>query len=317
LDEEFPEFQKLLDAMEEEVPPITLPILSPLGPVQTAPLPTSLGQKRSVALERADMEDTGASGSGGPPAKQTATDNTGTGTTEDALEQDATEGDELPTHSEAITAFIGSPHIPEPNRLRIDHISVLMGILSHDNGPAQKYAVKLLSMEYDPAIAELIWQAWSTNMSPPAGHLLAVGTLARDLVLATLTKLFPTATQARTGAKALTDALVDLISTHTFVDHTVQDLEEETEMEVLHTSPSFFPTLTGQIALTNNTTTLPAPPFKASSRRRELASWTHPARTRREGGLSPGDGQPNYVVGIERGHTQLTMRHLPLLLPIP
>jgi hypothetical protein len=33
LNEEFPEFQKLLDAMEEEVPPITLPCLSQLGPI--------------------------------------------------------------------------------------------------------------------------------------------------------------------------------------------------------------------------------------------------------------------------------------------
>jgi hypothetical protein len=58
-----------------------------------------------------------------------------------------------------------------------------------------------------------------------------MGTLAKDLVLAALTKPFPAASMARAGAKALTDAIVDIISIRTFVDHTVQDLEEETEME--------------------------------------------------------------------------------------
>ena len=57
-------------------------------------------------------------------------------------------------------------------------------------------------------------------MDPHVGHPLVVGTLAKDLVLAALTKPFPTANQARAGAKALTEAIVDLISTQTFVDHT-------------------------------------------------------------------------------------------------
>ena len=92
-------------------------------------------------------------------------------------------------------------------------------------------------MEYDPAAAELIWQAWAPHISPPAGHPVVMSTLAKDLVLASLTKPFPTATLARAGAKALTDVIVDLISTQTFVDHTVHDLEEETEMEVLNPPP--------------------------------------------------------------------------------
>jgi hypothetical protein len=77
-------------------------------------------------------------------------------------------------------------------------------------------------------------------MSPLAGHPLAVGTLAKDLVLATIIKPFPKAKLARAGAKALTDAIANLIFTQKFVDHTVQDLEEETEMEVPNTPPSFL-----------------------------------------------------------------------------
>ena len=83
-------------------------------------------------------------------------------------------------------------------------------------------------MEYDPVAAKLIWRAWVTHMSPSAGHPLTVGSLAKDLVLAALTKPFPTTSLVRAGAKALADAIGDLISTQTFVDHTVQDLEEET-----------------------------------------------------------------------------------------
>jgi hypothetical protein len=64
-----------------------------------------------------------------------------------------------------------------------------------------------------------------------------VGTLTRDLVQAALTKPFPTAKPARARATALTDAIMDLISTKTFVDHTVQDLEEKAKMEVLTTPP--------------------------------------------------------------------------------
>ena len=84
MDEKFPEFQKLLDVMEEEVPPITLLCLSPLGPIQAAPLPASSGHKGRAALDQTDMEVTGAQVSGGPPAKQTATDTSGTGSLEGA-----------------------------------------------------------------------------------------------------------------------------------------------------------------------------------------------------------------------------------------
>ena len=61
-------------------------------------------------------------------------------------------------------------------------------------------------------------------------------------------------------------------------------------MEVPNTSPSLVPTLTRQIALTNNPNTLMGPSIMASSRRRDLAFSTHPARTRREGELFPSDG---------------------------
>ena len=51
LDEEFLEFQTLLDALEDEVPPITLPCLSPLTPLRPATHPTSVGQKRRAGDE--------------------------------------------------------------------------------------------------------------------------------------------------------------------------------------------------------------------------------------------------------------------------
>jgi hypothetical protein len=99
------------------------------------------------------MEDTGASGSGGPPAKQTATDTTWTGNPEGDPAQDPTEEDEPLTRSEAITTFVASSHLPEPGHLMIDHISVLMAVLLPYDGPVKKHAVKLFSMEYDPVAA--------------------------------------------------------------------------------------------------------------------------------------------------------------------
>ena len=73
LDEEFPEFQKILvDALEDEVPPITLPCLSPLTPLRPATHPASSRQKRRTEGVQADLADTGASGSGAPTGKQTA-----------------------------------------------------------------------------------------------------------------------------------------------------------------------------------------------------------------------------------------------------
>ncbi len=64
LDEEFPEFQTLLDAMEDEVPPITLPCLTPFTPLGPGTHPTSSGQKRRAGSEQADLADTGALCSG-------------------------------------------------------------------------------------------------------------------------------------------------------------------------------------------------------------------------------------------------------------
>ena len=49
----------------------------------------------------------------------------------------------------------------------------------------------------------------------------AVGTLAKDMVMATLIEPFPTAKWAKAGATALTDAITNVITTQTFIDHTV------------------------------------------------------------------------------------------------
>ncbi len=61
LDEEFPDFQKLLDDLEDEVPPITLPCLSPLTPLRPATHPASSRQKRRAEGDQADLAHTGAS----------------------------------------------------------------------------------------------------------------------------------------------------------------------------------------------------------------------------------------------------------------
>jgi hypothetical protein len=65
IDEVFPDYQKLLDNVEVEPTPLTLPRLLTLGPV-----PTSSGQKRAGnGLDPDDTGDTGASGNGTNPTR--------------------------------------------------------------------------------------------------------------------------------------------------------------------------------------------------------------------------------------------------------
>jgi hypothetical protein len=75
--------------------------------------------------------------------------------------------------------------------------------------------------EYDQGAADLIWYAWAPHISPPKEHPLAVGTLAKDLVMATLLKPFPTAKMARARATTLIDAIMYAITTQMFIDRTV------------------------------------------------------------------------------------------------
>jgi len=159
--------------------------------------------------------------------------------------------------------------LPEPNQLRIDQISTLMAFASVDKREVQKQAIKLLSMEYDQTAAYLIWQAWAPHISPPEGHPLAGGTKVNDLVIATLLKPFPTAILAKAAAAALIAALAVVITTQTIIDHMVQDLEEEeTEMEVTHTSPFHPPAPSGPCCLTTIPTTLSALPTGLAPSRR-------------------------------------------------
>ena len=52
-----------------------------------------------------------------------------------------------------------------------------------------------------------------------------------DTIVATLRQAYPTATLACDATKALLDAIVDVILTQTFVDHTADDLANE-DMDV-------------------------------------------------------------------------------------
>ncbi len=169
MDEEFPEFQTLLDAMADEVPPITLPCLPPLPPLGPGTHPASSGQKRRAGGEQAGLPDTGATGSGAHSAKHPVLI-TGASTSQvEAPEMENDDDAEPPTRDEAITAFVASPLLPEPENLVIGHISALMALMSVDNGPTRKQAAKLLSLEYDLPTANLIWEVWAPYIVPPEG----------------------------------------------------------------------------------------------------------------------------------------------------
>ena len=112
LDEEFPELQTLLDAMEEEVPPITLPCITPLVPVQIqVPTPSTSGQKRRADKDTEDLADTGASGSGSHPANSQKAQPEGTNLHGKAPATNQSETEEPYTREEATLAFIGSEYL--------------------------------------------------------------------------------------------------------------------------------------------------------------------------------------------------------------
>jgi hypothetical protein len=102
----------------------------------------------------------GASGSGAPTGKQTALKTDITGIQEEIPEQEMGDDTEHtpPTRAEAVTTFIAEPLLPEPDKLIMGHISALMALAAGDEGSTYKQVVKLLSMEYDPPTANLIWE---------------------------------------------------------------------------------------------------------------------------------------------------------------
>jgi len=81
----------------------------------------------------------------------------------------------------AVTAFIGSPLLPNPAQLRVDNIATLLALAVE--GPAQKAAFKLFSLAYSQQEAEAIWTSWAPHFAPPPDHPLAEGTLLKDTIL--------------------------------------------------------------------------------------------------------------------------------------
>ncbi len=87
------------------------------------------------------MADRGASGSGTHSAKHPVPITGITTSQVEALEMESDGDAEPPTRDEAITPFVASPLLPEPDKLTIGHISALMALASMDEGPTHKHVV--------------------------------------------------------------------------------------------------------------------------------------------------------------------------------
>ncbi len=68
---------------------------------------------------------------------------------------DATETSPEMMRANAVTAFIGSPLLPEPYQLRVDNIATLLSLSVED--PAQKVAFRLFAPAYSRQEAEALW----------------------------------------------------------------------------------------------------------------------------------------------------------------
>jgi hypothetical protein len=150
LEEEFPEYQKLLDNMEVEPTPITLLRLPYFGPA-----PFDSGQNKRAGHNEREMQDTGASGSGKDPTDVT------TGIADESLPPH-TAPTRLGTpilaedisRDDAITTFSGSPLFPEPSQLKVDHISTVLAMAVE--GGTQKAAMKLTAPSHLVQAATMI-----------------------------------------------------------------------------------------------------------------------------------------------------------------
>jgi hypothetical protein len=152
-DEKFPDYQKLLDDMAADPTLITLAGLPSL-----AAAPSTSSQKRSRAIPtngEGEIEDTRASDSGSHQAATTS------GPADPALlpTQGLTDhGDnDIPpdmARANAVTAFVTSHLLPEPNHLRLNHITAVLTLAM--DGPVHKTAIKLLTPAYSQQEAEAI-----------------------------------------------------------------------------------------------------------------------------------------------------------------
>jgi non-ribosomal peptide synthetase component F len=158
IDEDFPEFQTLLDSMEVEATPITMPSLPSLGPSPSLPEQNERSRVNLHDTREGDAEDTCASSTG----THHATRNAGFADMSMHVQPYPTRQGSPAETAElilayAITAFLVSPLLPDLDKLLVDHISALMAVAV--DGNTHKAAMWLLALEHSKAVAEKVWAA--------------------------------------------------------------------------------------------------------------------------------------------------------------
>jgi hypothetical protein len=279
LDEEFPDYQKLLDDMATDPTPFTLPGLPTL-----AATPSASGQKRSRAFpteDEGEFEYTRASGSGIHHSVNASS-------SADPIlpppqgpmgQEDGDIPREL-DRANLVKVFAASPLLPEPTLLKVDHVATLLALAV--DGPVQKAAIKFLAPAYSQQEAEAIWTAWAPHLAPPPDHPMAGGTLLRDTILQALCTPYPTTKQAKEVAGKLVNDLAQAVATQTFVAHTAADISDE-EMEV-NIHPSHFVQAWAYVPLSSHSLNETCPftglnpprgtPTEDSGRRRKIHTST-------------------------------------------
>jgi hypothetical protein len=145
MEEEFPDYQKLLDDMATDLTPVTLPELPSLTTT-----PTASGQKRSRTLPAGgggEFEDTRASSSGtNHPVNASGSADPILSPPQGIAGQEDAEVPPEMIRANTVTAFVGSPLLPEPAQLKVDHIATLMALVVE--GLIQNTAFKLIAPAY-------------------------------------------------------------------------------------------------------------------------------------------------------------------------
>lgn len=196
LDEEFQDYQALLDNAEVEPMPLTLPDLPP-----PRPAPSVSGQKRgNTSREGDETEDTGTSTGGVQPVAPM-------------------------TREEAMAAFIAAPFIPPIEEFRVDHITVLLALLLED--PIRSTAIGLIIKGYSLVDAEIIWSQWEPHLQLPPSHPLAGPGHVERQIMAMLQAVYTTPETATQDILGLTDLVSVAIPVETFILFTDLTLHEE------------------------------------------------------------------------------------------
>ncbi len=121
-----------------------------------------------------------------------------------------------------MSAFLEAPFLPDPTRLWVDQIIVMLALLLGDH--YRSSALRLLYPNYTPEDATYIWSNWEPHTRLPSSHPLTERALARDRILAMLYMDYTSLEAADGDTYALTYVVAVSVLVETLILYTAVTL---------------------------------------------------------------------------------------------